>query len=69
VNKERECKDSSHSNFISHSSQLRIERVQALTDISCLVLYASAVHKATKTCVVIAMKPTHQLQIHPIVHN
>jgi len=52
-------------------SQPAIERAQALADISRLALYAFAVYKAISlhTCMVIATKPVHRLQIRPIVHN
>jgi len=48
-----------------------IERVQALADISPSALYAFAVYKAISlhTCVVIATKPVHRLQIRPILYN
>jgi len=56
---------------LPHHSQPAIERVQALADISRSALYAFAVYKAISlhTCIVIATKPVHRLQIHPIMHN
>ena len=47
------------------------EPVQALADISRSALYAFAVYKAIRlhTCVVIATKPVHRLQIRPKVHS
>ena len=45
--------------------KIAIQRIQALADISRSVLYAFAVYKAIslRTCVVIATKPVHRLQI------
>jgi len=53
--------------FITYS----IEGIQALAHISRSVLYTFAVYKAISlhTCVVMATKPVHRLQIRPEVHN